>query len=305
MSDLAVETQDLTRKFGAFEALKGVNLRVPRGSIFGLVGPNGAGKTTTFSILCGFLNASSGTVSVLGCHPQDRVGLAGRVGALPQDAPLPRVSALEALTSWGELSGMATADAKNAAAEALELVGLGRDATRRASDFSHGMSKRVSIAQALLGQPELVLLDEPTSGLDPKSAFEIKEIIRTRRGQSTIIISSHDLAQIEELCDSVAVIDRGRVIQQGVISELTGQGERIRISVAGDVTQKALATLEALPVTAQVRYDAKNQLLEVRVKGAPAEEAIPQVLLTALESGVRVMSVSRGQRLEERVLELT
>ena len=161
------------------------------------------------------------------------------------------------------------------------------------------------LGRAFLGQPELVLLDEPTSGLDPKSAYEIKEIIRTRRGQSTIIISSHDLAQIEELCDSVAVIDRGRVAQQGVISELTGQGERIRISVAGAVSPKAIAILEALPVTAQVSFDARSQILDVRVKGAPAEEAIPQVLLTALESGIRIMSVSRGQRLEERVLELT
>ena len=113
------------------------------------------------------------------------------------------------------------------------------------------------------------------------------------------------LAQIEELCASVAVIDRGRVAQQGVISELTGQGERIRIAFAAPLPEKALGLLEALAVVGQVRVDGKNDVLEVRLKGAPAEEAIPQVLLTALQAGVRVLSVSRGQRLEERVLEIT
>ena len=128
MSNLAVETNDLTRKFGSFEALKGVNLRVPRGSIFGLVGPNGAGKTTTFSILCGFLSPTSGTVKVLDADPQDRVALAGRLGALPQDAPLPRMSALDALRYWGELSGMTPAEAIRAATwNAAEALGMERD----------------------------------------------------------------------------------------------------------------------------------------------------------------------------------
>src|SRR6185437_1328995 len=169
--------------------------------------------------------------------------LAGRLGALPQDAPLPRMTALDALCYWGELGGLPPADAKAAAAAALDMVGLSRDGGRRASDFSHGMSKRVSIAQAFLGEPELVLLDEPTAGLDPKSAFEIKEIIRHRRGRSTVIVSSHDLLQIEELCDSIAVIDRGRVVQQGSISELTGQGELVRITIADADASKALEAI--------------------------------------------------------------
>ena len=305
MSELAVDAKGLTRRFGAFEALKGVDLKIPRGSIFGLVGPNGAGKTTTFSILCGFLAPTAGTVSVLGHHPQDRVALAGKLGALPQDAPLPRVTAMEALCYWGELSGLHPADAKRAAADALDMVGLTRDANRRASDFSHGMAKRVSIAQAFLGEPELVLLDEPTSGLDPKSAFEIKEVIRSRKGKATVVVSSHDLAQIEELCDSVAVIDRGRVVQQGVISELTGQGELVRIAIADPDATKAIEAIQKVSFASAVRFDQRNGVIEVRVKGASAEDAIPVVLMAALQAGARVVGVSRGQRLEERVLQLT
>jgi ABC-2 type transport system ATP-binding protein len=242
---------------------------------------------------------------ILGCDAQDRVGLAGRVGALPQDAPLPPVSAIDALLYWGELSGMSPLDAMVAANAALAMVGLTKDARRRASDFSHGMAKRVSIAQAFMGEPELVLLDEPTSGLDPKSAFEVKEIIRSRRGRETIVISSHDLAQIEELCDSIAVIDRGKVVQQGEISELTGQGERVRLAVADADARKAIAAIEKLAFASHVAFDTKRLVIEIRVKGAPAEDAIPAILLAALQAGARVVGVSRGQRLEERVLEIT
>jgi len=304
-SGLAIETRELKRRFGNFEALRGVDLKVPAGSTFGFVGPNGAGKTTTFSILCGFLNATSGTALVLGHDAHDRAALAGKVGALPQDAPLPRTTARAALRYWGELSGFSPADANSAALAALEMVGLSSAADRRASDFSHGMSKRVAIAQAFLGAPQVVLLDEPTSGLDPKAAFEVKQIIRSRAGTMTIIISSHDLSQIEELCDSVAIIDRGRVVQQGNIGELTGRGERIRISLADASAPRALEALAKLDCASDVAFDPQTRTIEVRVKGQPAEDAIPRILRATLDAGGRVLAVSRGQKLEERVIELT
>jgi ABC-type multidrug transport system ATPase subunit len=302
---LAIETSGLRRIFGSFEALRGVDLRVPQGSVFGLVGPNGAGKTTTFSVLCGFLSPTAGTVRVLGHDSQDRAALAGRLSALPQDAPMPRTSARAALRYWAELGGMSSSEANAAALAALEMVGLAQAADRRASDFSHGMSKRVAIAQAFLGAPEVVLLDEPTSGLDPKSAWDVKQIIRSRVGQATIVISSHDLAQIEELCDSVAIIDRGRVIQQGSIGELTGRGERIRLTLADPSAPRALELLAGLDCAAEPVFDPGTRTLEVRVKGLPPEDAIPRILRAALDGGARVVSVSRGQRLEERVIELT
>jgi ABC-type multidrug transport system ATPase subunit len=302
---LAIETVGLTRSFGGFEALRGVDLKVPQGSTYGLVGPNGAGKTTTFSILCGFLAPTSGTARVLGFDSGDRGALAGKVGALPQDAPLPRATAREALRYWAELGGMSGQAADVAAAEVLEMVGLTQAADRRASEFSHGMSKRVAIAQAFLGAPQVVLLDEPTSGLDPRSAYEVKQIIKKRAGHATIVISSHDLAQIEELCDSVAIIDRGKVIQQGSIHDLTGRGERIRIVIADAAAPQALVALGGLDCASDATFDPQTRVIEVRVKGLPAEDAIPKILRTTLDAGARVVGVSRGQRLEERVFELT
>lgn len=304
--DLAVETTGLAHLYGAFEALRGVDLRVPRGSTFGLVGPNGAGKTTTFSILCGFIRPTRGSARVLGHDAQDRVNLNGRVGALPQDAPLPgRMTTHRALSYWAELGGLSPEAAKVEAMRALELVGLGRDAAKPCSALSHGMAKRVAIAQAFLGEPELVLLDEPTSGLDPKSAHEIKQIIRARRGSATIVISSHDLAQIEELCDGVAILDRGRVAQQGLMGEVTGQGELVRIALADLTGEVALAALKPLAFASEPRFDTATRTLEVRVKGAPPEDAIPGMLRALLAANARVVGVTRGQRLEERLLQIT
>lgn len=305
-SSLAIETSGLRRRFGGFEALRGVDLRVPEGSIYGLVGPNGAGKTTTFSILCGFLNPTAGTARVLGFDPRDRAALGARVGALPQDAPLPaRMTAIQSLQYWAELGGLAPAAARAAAEKWLGAVGLAPHANKKANELSHGMAKRVALAQAFIGEPELVLLDEPTSGLDPKTAFEIKQVIKDQRGRRTVVVSSHDLAQIEELCDGVAIIDKGVVLQQGRLSEITGQGELLRILLADAAPERLLAAVRALDCVAQVRFDPGTRQLEARLQKLPPEDSIPAVLKATLEHGGRVVGLSRGQRLEERVLQLT
>lgn len=306
MSELAIETTGLRRRFGSFEALKGIDLRVPLGSTFGLVGPNGSGKTTTFSILCGFLKPTEGTVRLLGHDASDRAALLGRVGALPQDAPLPpRMTALEALRYWAELGGASRHDSLRLAREALEQVGLARDADKKGPQLSHGMAKRVSLAQAFLGDPELVFLDEPTAGLDPRSAAEIKNLIRNWKGRATIVLSTHELSQIEELCDAVAIIDRGVVKQQGSIGEVTGQGELVRITLADADASRVTEAAKNLGFVSGAIFDDRTRTLEARVQGAKAEDAVPALLRAVLDAGGRPLSVTRGQRLEERVLELT
>lgn len=306
MSDLAIETMGLKRRFGGFEALKGVDLKVPVGSTFGLVGPNGSGKTTTFSILCGFIKPTAGQVRLLGHAHDDRAALLGRVGALPQDAPLPaRMTALQALRYWAELGGTSANDSDRLAREALERVGLAKDANKKGPQLSHGMAKRVALAQAFLGKPELVLLDEPTAGLDPRSAAEIKEIIREHRGLATIVLSTHELSQIEELCDGVAILDRGVVKQQGLIGDVTGRGELVRVTLADSDASAVVQAVGKLPFASRAAFDERSRTLEVRVRGEVAENAVPALLRVILDAGGRPVGVSRGRRLEERVLELT
>ncbi len=307
MSDkLAIDVRGLRRVFSGYEALRGVNLQVPRGSIFGLVGPNGAGKTTTFSVLCGFLHPTAGEVKVLGRDPRDRASLGARVGALPQDAPLPqRLSVRQALTYWSELGGRTPDAAVREADEWLARVGLTDHAQKTGAELSHGMAKRIALAQAFLCDPELVLLDEPTSGLDPRTAFEVEQLIRDEGGKRTIVISSHDIAQIEELCTGVAIIDRGVVVSQGSLADVTGQGSVVRIELADDPTPPVLEALGKLDCVKEHRVDAAGRALEVQLVKRPPEEAIPAVLTAVLAAGGRVVGVVRGVRLEKRLLELT
>lgn len=306
MSEFAVKTQGLSKRFGSLTVLSEVDLMVPKGSTFGLVGPNGAGKTTTFSLICGFLRPSRGEIQVLGHSPQNRAFLSGRLGALPQDAPFPpRMRLLEALRYFAELGGMNPSDALAAAWAGLGSVGLERAAKARCGELSHGMGKRAALAQAFLGNPELVLLDEPTSGLDPRSAREVKDLIREKGRNATVILSSHHLEQIEELCDAVAILDKGRLAQQGTLAEVTGQGELLRVLLADPVADEVVKALGPLPHVKQVVFVPASKTLEVRISDLPPEDAIPAVLATILAAGGRVLSVSRGRRLEEQVLDLT
>jgi ABC-type multidrug transport system ATPase subunit len=301
----AIETRGLSRRFGAVEAVRDLSLVVPAGSVCGLVGPNGAGKTTTLSLLSGFLRPTTGTVQVLGCDAHDREALGARVAALPQDAPLPAgMTALGALNYWAELGGLPPSRAREEARRALEIVGLTAMADRRCEHLSHGTAKRVALAQAFLGEPELLLLDEPWAGLDPRAAHEIREIVRARRGRATVLVSSHDLAQLEELCDYVAILDRGRLAQQGPVSEVTGRGDLVRVLLADAEAAAVLAAVRLLPFAADAVFAAERRVLQVRLAGRPAEDAVPELLRAVLGAGGRVLEVSRGRRLEERVLEI-
>ena len=196
MSAPALALAGVHKRFGSVHALRGVDLRVPRGSIFALIGPNGAGKTTLFSVVCGFLRADQGQVAVLD-GPPDPARFKGRLGALPQDAMLGReLTVREHAVFLARLQGMSKETAVREAERVLAIVDLGELAGRRAGTLSHGQVKRVGVAQAFLGDPELILLDEPTAGLDPRHAHDLREAIRNHRGQRTIVVSSHNLQEL-------------------------------------------------------------------------------------------------------------
>jgi ABC-2 type transport system ATP-binding protein len=271
--------------------------------VWGLIGPNGAGKSTTFNLLCGYLRPSAGRVRVLGRDPRTPGGLKRVLGVLPQDAALPGYLAVGPLLTYlGTLSGVDRPERE--ARVALERVGLSDVWDVPPAALSHGMGRRVGLAQALLGDPPVVLLDEPTSGLDPKVASEVRSLVAGMRGRATVLVSSHNLPELEALCDGASILDHGRLMQSGSMAELTAQSAEFRIQVArGDIPVEAL---RALPVVAQATLR-PDGLLSVVVdpKAASSDAVLNATLRLLLDAGVQVTGVTKGQSLESRVLALT
>ncbi|MGK2234779.1 ABC transporter ATP-binding protein [Colwellia polaris] len=210
---LIIDVQQVTKKYGNNTALNNVEFSLESGAPVALVGPNGAGKTTLFSLLCGYIQPTSGNINILG-HSPGNSALFGRLSALPQDAQLdPRFSIAMQLNFYARLQGMSSKQAKIDTLRVLDMVGL-QDATKSLpAELSHGMRKRATIAQALLGSPEIVMLDEATAGLDPANAKEIRAIVAEHADNVNFILSSHDLNELERLCDRVLYLESGHLKQ--------------------------------------------------------------------------------------------
>lgn len=209
MSRTIIQCQQLSHYYSGKAALNNVTFDIVAGEPVGLVGPNGAGKTTLMNVLCGFILPASGTVTIFG-HKPGESELIGKLSALPQDAKLdPTFTIGEQLHFFARLQGFSSKEADNEAIRVLEAVMLKDSFNEKPVELSHGMSKRVSIAQALIGSPELILLDEPTAGLDPINTRNIRSIISELSPKTTFIISSHDLSELGRLCQQVLLLDNG------------------------------------------------------------------------------------------------
>lgn len=285
---LALRISGLQKRFGKHRALDDLAFSVPQGSICGLIGPNGAGKTTTMSIIAGFLQADAGTVDLLGMGPFDPAKHAGMVGILPQDAELPVASTpRQLLTVWGRLQGIPSSSIRAAVEDVLGSVLLGDRVDARIATLSHGMRRRVTVASALIGNPAFVLLDEPTSGLDPVQARHLRDALARLRGKTTVLISSHNLAELESLCDRVVVIDHGRCVREGEMAVVTGADREVTITLAPPFP-KGIET----PVV--LRLDPTDP------RSLP--QATSELLTELLASGAQVQEVRQGSSLEARVL---
>jgi ABC-2 type transport system ATP-binding protein len=225
-------------------ALKPLDLTIRRGEIFGLLGPNGSGKTTTIKLILGLLFPTSGAAFVFGRDAGD-VGKNERIGYLPEESYLYKfLDAEETLDFYGRLFDMPPAERKRRADVLIEMVGLGRDKNRQLKEYSKGMTRRIGVAQALINDPELVVLDEPTSGLDPIGTREMKDLILDLKARGkTVIMSSHLLADVEDVCDRIAVLHQGELKELGRVEDL------LRVT---DVTQIRARNLPAAAV-AEVR----------------------------------------------------
>jgi ABC-2 type transport system ATP-binding protein len=231
----AIRTDGLTKQFGDVTALRGLDLTVRSGEVYGFLGPNGAGKSTTINVLLGFLDPDGGEVEVLGTDVRtDSKAVRSRMGVLPEDfEPYDRLTAREHVSYASDLKGV------DADAEALlDRVGLDRDAwDRRAGGFSTGMSQRLALACALVGDPEVLILDEPSSGLDPQGMAEMRALIEGEADSgTTVFFSSHILSEVEAVCDRVGILSGGDLVATGTLDELrdgTAGAAPLRLDVAG------------------------------------------------------------------------
>jgi ABC-type multidrug transport system ATPase subunit len=304
----ALELIDVSKTFGRVRAVDGLSLEVPEGSLFGLIGPNGAGKTTTFGLIAGFLRPSAGTLRVRGRALGAGEPRVGHIVALPQDAELPRKqTALEALVVLGRLGGLTAAEARARGTSALSRVGLGEQLNKRVGQMSHGQRRRVQIAQTLLGEREIILLDEPTAGLDPLAAAELRQLVRGLAGERTIVLSSHNLAEVEQLCDRAAIIAQGQLVSSGTMDELRRAGALVRVllvDVPAAGLDGVLALVRDLPGVRAARAAVDDpRAVDLEVADEGADTIASEVLKRLLGAGVLIRGVERGKSLEARFLE--
>jgi ABC-2 type transport system ATP-binding protein len=239
-SDVIVETRNLSKVYRDFwgrqkvRALKALDLEIRRGEIFGLLGPNGSGKTTTIKLLLGLLFPTSGQALIFGRDATD-VSKNERLGYLPEESYLYRfLNAEETLDFYGRLFDMPGRVRKQRAAELIEMVGLEWAKRRQLKEYSKGMARRIGLAQALINDPELILLDEPTSGLDPIGTREMKDLILKLKAQGkTVIMCSHLLADVQDVCDRIAILHQGELKELGRVDSLLKLRDETEIRVKG------------------------------------------------------------------------
>jgi ABC-2 type transport system ATP-binding protein len=258
---IALEAVGVGKTFGAVKALDALSLQVPKGGVYGILGPNGAGKSTLFRIVLGLVRPTTGEARLLGAAAGDIKALR-RIGAVIETPRfLPWLTARDTLKVLALESGEAKPDIDGW----LERVGLTEAADRTVHGFSVGMKQRLALAAALLTRPEVVILDEPTSGMDPAGILEIRALIRELADKDgvTVILASHQLDEVQRVCDRVAFLDRGRLVREGSVSELTAVHELLRLTVSP--AEKALAVLGD-----KGRMDGDTVLAAVERSGAPA-----------------------------------
>ena len=273
-----IQTRGLTKTYGAVRALDGLDLIVPRGGVYGVLGPNGAGKSTLFRILLGLIRPTQGEVEILGGRPGDPTAMR-RVGSMIETPRFPPYMTARQVLVWLSL---AHGEARTVEIDAwLDRVGLTAAANRKVRGFSVGMLQRLGVAAALMTRPDLVILDEPTSGMDPPGIQEMRALIRSLADNDgvTVILASHQLLEVQRVCDRVAIFNKGRLAAEGKVSELmAGAGERLRLSgtplatILGVLGERG--TIEGDAVLATLpRAEAPALLRALIEKGVDIDEA--------------------------------
>jgi len=312
-----IQAQHLTKVFRDFwhrpkvRAVNDISFEVRRGEVFGLLGPNGSGKSTTLKMILGLLHPTSGNLEVLGRSPRD-VPTKARIGYVPEESYLyPYLTSEETLNFYATLFDLNTAERKERIEQLLDMIGLKHARRRRVSEFSKGMARRIGLAQALVNDPDLVVLDEPTSGLDPLGCRQVKDLIETlaARGK-TVVLSSHLLADVEDVCDRVAILYNGQIQALGTMQELLEVNGRYRVTLpelAPAALQQVLAKLrEELgrePEVDHPRRDLEQFFIEVveqarretrESSGVGPSQGVAEYLAPAKEQLLEQLAVPAG-----------
>ena len=278
MSEPVIETRGLSKAYGAVKALDDFSLTIPRGGVYGVLGPNGAGKSTLFRILLGLIRPTAGEARVMG-GPVGDVHAMRRMGSMIETPRFPPYMTARQVLEWVSLGHGQTAD-RAAIAAWLERVGLTAAADRKVRGFSVGMAQRLGVAAALMTRPELIILDEPTSGMDPPGIQEMRALIRSLADDDgvTVVIASHQLAEVQKLCDRVAIMNKGRLSAEGAVADLVAGRERLRLTLRpadaalGLLGVKGTRDGEAV-LAAIERSEAPALIRALAEKGAEIEEA--------------------------------
>lgn len=297
-----IECNALSKRYGKTQALDNVSLTLDAGAPIALIGPNGAGKTTLLSLLCGFIKPSSGSVSVHGYRPGSNP-VHNRVSALPQDAWLDSNFPVHVqLRHYAQLQGMSKKQSVHETARVLELVQLADRSSDKPDTLSHGMRKRVLIAQALIGKPELILLDEPTAGLDPPNVKIIRELIAAEAPNATFIISSHNLDELEKVCTSVVHLNDGRLRNVAAIDDSLSESY-LTVTLKNPAAQNQATVLAAIRELAGVDHVDGSSSGEYVI--AYQKQEFPQTdlaLLTLLANrGYEYKKLIKGRTLEDQL----
>jgi ABC-2 type transport system ATP-binding protein len=302
--EVVVSIRGLTKIFKDFwgrpkaRAVDNVDFEVRRGEVFGLLGPNGSGKSTTVKLMLGLLHPTKGHIEVFGHSPR-HVATKSRIGYLPEESYLYRyLDSHETLDFFGNLFRLPRKDREDRSEQLLEMVGLGQTRMRAVGEFSKGMQRRIGLAQALINDPDLVILDEPTSGLDPIGCREVKDLILAlaQRGK-TVILSSHLLADVEDVCDRVVIYYGGKVQAMGTLKELLATPDAIQITTPAlprETMERVLAIIRKDVAEDKVKIDTPTQNLERYFLDVVKNARQAAAETSGAISGARVAAYLRG-----------
>jgi ABC-2 type transport system ATP-binding protein len=313
----SVEARGLRKIYGKIAALEHLDLTARPGEVVGLLGPNGAGKTTTIRVLTTILAPTAGSFTVEDIPHTRPAEIRRRIGVLPESAGYPdQQTALEFLRYYARLFGHSRASAGAAAAALLDEVGLAERQSSRIATYSRGMRQRLGIARALINEPAVVFLDEPTLGLDPagqRQVLQLVESIARERG-ATVLLSTHFLAEVEETCSRVLILNRGRVIAEGTVDEVTRRAaapQRARFRVPAEAREDALAVLSSAPGVSGAqpldgRPDWVTATLDEPVRAQATQTAVHQAVIALTQSGIPLLAFElEGARLSDAFLAMT